>query len=51
MILLKQIKLNEYTIKLEDSKQPPYWPIYNLELIKLEIRKMYIKVYLKTGFI
>lgn len=49
--LLKNIYINEYTIKLEDDKQPPYRPIYSLELVELKTLKTYIKTYLKTVFI
>ena len=36
---------------LEDGKQPPYGPIYNLGPEQLEILKTYIKTHLKIGFI
>ena len=51
MKLPKNIGINEHAIKLQDSKQPPYGPIYTLEPVKLETLKTYIKTYLKTGFI
>ena len=51
LVLLERTKLNKYTINLEDGKQPPYGLIYSLGPIKLETLKIYIKTYLKTGFI
>ena len=49
--LPKNIKINEYTIKLEAGKQPPFEPIYSLGLIKLEILKTYIETNLTNNFI
>lgn len=49
--LEKQIELNKHTIELENSKQLFYKLIYSLGLIKLEILKTYIKIYLKSWFI
>ena len=43
--------INEHAIKLEEGKQPPFGPIYSLELIKLEILKTYIKTNLANSFI
>ena len=43
--------INKYTIKLVEGKQPPYGPIYSLGLVELEMLKVYIETYLKTGFI
>ena len=51
LVLLECIKLNKHAIKLEDSKKPPYRPIYILGLVELKIFKTYIETYLKTGFI
>ena len=51
MVLSECTELNEHAIKLEDSKQPPYGPIYSLGLVELETLKTYIKIHLKTGFI
>ena len=51
LVLSERTKLNEYTIDLEDGKQPCYRPIYSLGLVELETLKTYIKTYLKTGFI
>ena len=50
-------KLPEYTeikthaIDLEESKQPPYGPIYSLRPVELETFKTYIKTNLANGFI
>ena len=43
--------INEHTIKLEKSKQPPFGPIYSLGPLKLETLKTYIKTNLANGFI
>ena len=51
LLLPKRIELNKYTINLEDDKQLPYGPIYNLGPVKLETLKTYIETHLKTGFI
>ena len=42
-MLPERIKLNEHAINLEDSKQPPYGPIYSLGPVELETLKTYIK--------
>ena len=44
-------QINDYIIKLEGDKQSFFSPIYNLEPIKLEILKIYIKTNLASGFI
>lgn len=49
--LPENMRINEYTIKLIDDKQPAYRPIYALSPEELEILKIYIKTHLKTGFI
>ena len=49
--LPKNTAINEYAIKLQDGKQPPYRPIYSLGPVELEILKTYIETHLKTGFI
>ena len=49
--LLKNIRINEHTIELEESKQPLFRLIYSLELIELETLKTYIKTNLANGFI
>ena len=51
MELLKNTGINKHAIKLHDAKQPPYRQIYILALVELETLKIYIKTYLKTGFI
>ncbi len=51
MELLENTGINEYTIKLVDSKQPPYRPIYSLRPMELETLKTYLETHLKTGFI
>ena len=43
--------MNEYPIKLEEGKQPPFWLIYSLSQVELEILKTYIKTNLANGFI
>ena len=51
LVLPERTKLNEHAIDLENSKQPPYGPIYSLDPVELETLKTYIKTHLKTGFI
>ena len=51
LVLPEHIKLNEYTIDLEDDKQLSYRPIYSLGLVELETLKTYNKTHLKTEFI
>ncbi len=51
MELPKNIRINEYTIKLIEEKQLSYGPIYTLSLVELETLKVYIETYLKTRFI
>ena len=43
----KYTKINNYTIKLKESKQLIFKSIYNLKPIKLET----LKIYIKTNFI
>ena len=43
--------MNEYAIKLEEGKQPPFRPIYSLGPVELEIWKTYIKTNLANDFI
>ena len=43
--------MNEYVIKLEEGKLPPFGPIYNLGSLELETLKTYIKANLANGFI
>ena len=51
MELFKNTSINKYAIKLVEEKELSYKLIYALSLIKLEILKAYIEIYLKTGFI
>ncbi len=51
MELPKNTDMNEHAIKLIEGKQPPYGPLYALNLVELETLKTYIKTHLKTGFI
>ena len=51
MELPKNTNMNEYTIKLQDDKQPLYRSIYSLGPVELETSKTYIETYLKIGFI
>ena len=50
-VLLKQTRANKYIIKLEQGKQPLYWPIYNLKPIAFETVKIYVKTNLANDFI
>ena len=43
--------MNKHAIKLEESKQPPFGPIYSLELVELEMLKTYIEINLANSFI
>ena len=43
--------INEHAIKLQEGKQPPYGPIYNLGPIKLNTLKTYIETNLANSFI
>ena len=49
--LLKNTRINEYTIELEEGKQLSFGPIYSLGPIELEILKTYIKTNLANSFI
>ena len=49
--LLDHIRMNDYLINLLKDKQPPYSPIYSLELVELKILKIYIKDKLASNFI
>ena len=51
MELPENTGINEYAIKLEKSKQPPFGSIYSLGPVKLETLKTYIKTNLVNGFI
>ena len=48
---LEQTGINDYAIKLEESKQPPFSPIYSLSQVKLKTLKTYIKTNQINGFI
>ena len=48
---LENTKINEYTMKLEKSKQLFFESIYNLKLVELEILKIFIKINLVNNFI
>ena len=50
-VLPERTGINKHAIELEDSKQPPYRPIYNLSMVELETLKTYIKTNLANGFI
>lgn len=50
MELPKNTDMNEYALKLIESKQLFYRPIYTLGLVALKILKTYIKIHLKIGF-
>ena len=43
--------MNEHIIELEESKQPPFGPIYSLGPVELETLKTYIETNLANGFI
>ena len=49
--LLELIKLNQYAIEWQDSKQPLYEPIYSLGPIELKTLKIYIETNLANDFI
>lgn len=48
---LKQTKMNNHVIDIQESKQPVFNSIHSLELIKLKTLKTYIKINLVSGFI
>ena len=47
----EHIRINNHAIKLVNSQQPPYGPLYSLGPIELKILKAYIKTNLANGFI
>ena len=49
--LSENTEINELAIKLEESKQPLFGPIYSLKPVELETLKTYIKIILANGFI
>ena len=50
-VFLEQTGANEHSIKLKQSKQSFYKPIYSLGLVKLELLKTYINTNLANSFI
>ena len=50
LVLPECTDLNEHAIEVEDDKQPLYGLIYSLGPVELETLKIYIEIYLKTGF-
>ena len=48
--LLENTGINEHAIKLEESKQPLFRPIYSLKLVELKTLKSYIKTNLANNF-
>ena len=51
MELPKHTEINIHAIDLEESKQPPYEPIYSQGPVKLETLKTYIETNLANNFI
>ena len=49
--LLENTRINEYTIKQKENKQPSFCPIYSLGLVELKTLKSYIKTNLANNFI
>ena len=49
--LSKHTRINKYTIKLVNSQQTPYKPIYSPRPVELETLKAYIKTNLANSFI
>lgn len=45
------MRIIKFIIKMKKDKKLFYRPIYNLDLIKLETSKTYIKIHLMTKFI
>ena len=50
-VLLECIKINKYTIKLQEGKQLSHGFIYSLGLVELKTLKTYIETNLANGFI
>ena len=50
-VLPKRTDINEHAIELEEGKQAPYGPIYNLGPIELKTLKTYIETNLANNFI
>lgn len=51
MILLKQTNINNYFIEFKNNKKLFYKLIYSLGLVNSKTLKIYIDIYLRTGFI
>ena len=51
MVLPEHTEINMHVIDLEESKQPPYGPIYSLGPVELETLKTYIETNLANSFI
>ena len=51
LVLPEITDLNQHTIELQESQQPPYGPIYSLGLVELKTLKTYIETNLANGFI
>lgn len=49
--LIEHTRINNHIIKLINSKQLLYKPIYNLKLVELKTLETYIKANLVNGFI
>ena len=49
--LSKHTRINNHTLKLKADKELLFRSIYSLELVKLEILKIYIKTNLANSFI
>ncbi len=49
--LLKHMEINDHAVELVNDCQSPYGPIYSLDLVELEILKMYIENNLVNSFI
>ena len=47
----ENIGMKKHAIELEEDKQPPFEPIYNLGPMELETLKTYIETNLANGFI
>ena len=50
-VLLEQININKYTIKLVDNKQLSYKLIYSLKPVEVKTLKTYIEIILANSFI
>lgn len=50
MELLEKTEINKSAIALVEMQQSPYSLIYNFSFVELKILTIYIKIYLKGGF-